>query len=454
MDLVTAERVIEERLETNPTTSNILGVRLHAWIELMVFIAIALVVDMAFFEGTRYAGVQPHPFWIIVLLLSVQYGVIAGLVAAAFSTLVFVVGNPAFPVHTIISSEALTLPVLWLAAALVLGEIRQRHIRENNRLNGQLMDALSRESVTAQAYQEVRSRKQRLEERVASDMRSALTVYQAAKAMETMSPAQLMRAIETVVRELTDAKSFSLFLLDSQGLNVSIASGWGDAQSGFLRRIPPSSALYEMIIGRRELLTVANETHAAALAGEGVLATPIIARTGEVLGMLKIEVLQFHDLGMQTVETVRAVADWAAQALINTRHFDQALSDAVIDPRHQLMTRSYFERHTQYLKSLGQRAKFPVSLLTVSLNVPESLAEDMQVRLARSVRDAVRESLRAADLAFDYRQTGSDYSIVLPTTALEGAEVVRERISATLNQKLATQGLRYSFTTSVQALAA
>lgn len=452
MDMVT-EQIMEEPID-NGTTSDVLGVRLSAWIELGVFMVAALIIDQLGLGGERFAHVSPHPFWIIILLLAAQYGVLAGVAAALVSSLIYLVANPALPMDVLFTSSTFTLPLLWLIVALILGEIRQRHIREANRLNVRLTDALSRESVTAQAYQEVRGRKQILEERMASDMRSALTVYQAAKSMETMSPAQLMRAIETVMRELTDAKSFSLFLLDNQGLNVTIAAGWGELNSKLARRIPPSSALYEMIVGRRELLTIANENHAAALAGEGVMAAPVIARTGEVLGMLKVESLPFHYMGVQAVETLRSVADWTAQALLNARHFEQALADAVTDPRSQLMTRSYFERHTQYLKALGKRANFPVSLLTLSLTVPEPLAEEVQMRLARVVRDTVREGLRSVDLAFDYQQSGVQYSVVLPTTNTQGAEVVRERISAGLERKLAVQGLRYTFTTSVQALAA
>jgi polysaccharide biosynthesis protein PelD len=450
MDLVT-EGLIQERFENNKSLG-LLGMRLSAWLELGVFMISALIIDQVGLDGTRFMDVSPHPFWIIILLLAVQYGVVAGMMAAGVSIAVYLVANPAIPISAFLSEDTYQLPLLWLVAALVLGEIRQRHIRESMRLNSRLADALSRESVTAQAYQEVRSRKQNLEERMASDMRSALTVYQAAKSMETMSPPQLMRAIETVVRELTTAKSFSLFMLDGQGLNAVIVSGWDEVNSKLARRIDSSSLLYEMIVGRRELITIANETHAAALAGEGVMAAPVIARTGEVLGMLKIESLPFHYMGVQAVETLRSVADWTAQALLNLRQFEEALADAMTDPRSQMMTRTYFDRHTQYLKSLGQRASFPVSMLTLSLDTTETLTEELQIKLACAVRIAVKECLRAVDLAFDYQQSGSDYSIVLPVTNVQGAGVVKQKLSNSLERELAAQGLRCGFTTSVQVI--
>lgn len=457
MDMVNSHNSTVDQ-ELTEQHRNVLGIRADALLEIIIFFAIALVIDWAAFGGDRFYDATPHPFWIIVLLLAVQYGELPALIAALVATAAYWIGNDATLFGDGIGPQfwlnpTYANPFWWIVAGTVVGWVRQRHIRKNQKLQARLEEAVERESMTANAYSEVRERKQRLEERVAGDMRSALTVHQAAKALETMSPAHLMRAVEKVVTDLLGARVFSLFLLENNELNASLTSGW-ESNDQFARSFSSSNALYQRVVGSRETLTVANADQAQILGSDGVLATPIVTATGEVLGMLKVESLPFARFGIHTVETARSIADWVAAALTNARQYETALGGAIVNPESQLMTRSYFDRYTQFVTALGKRAKFPVSLLAIGLNLPSDMPEGEQIRLSRSVNDAVKECLRSVDLAFDYQSSDSQYSIVLPTTNRHGAEIVRDKMTQSLEKKLKEQGIRYPLSTSIQELAA
>src|SRR3954471_17355116 len=56
-------------------------VPVSALLQLAGFFVVALMIDHAFLDGNRFAGVQPHPFWIPVVLLSLQFGTNAGVLA-------------------------------------------------------------------------------------------------------------------------------------------------------------------------------------------------------------------------------------------------------------------------------------------------------------------------------------------------------------------------------------
>lgn len=454
MDMVNNNGLNEEAVGQSSTT--VLGMRPVIFLEVVVLIIAALVWDVMFRDGSRFMDVNPHPFLFFVLLLTLQYGSVPGLLMAIASILLYFIGNSAISIGSLSESSMSVIvnPAIWLVSALVFGAIRDRHIKERTRLQGKLREALVREHVTAEAYGEVRDRKQRLEERVAGEMRSALTVYQSAKALETMSPNHLMRAVERMIRDLLGAEVFSMFLMENNTLNATITSNWHGQYASLPRRYSASSSIYQHVVGGREVLTIANSVHEQVLGSEGVLAAPVVDSTGEVLGMIKIESLPFTQFGVHTVETLRLISEWTAAALSNARHYESALDGAIEDPRNKLMTSTYYERYTEYLISLGRRAKFPVSMVGVGLSLPQELAEGDQIRVARIVSEAVRDSLRTVDLAFDYQRGDSQYSVVLPTTTRDGAEIVRDKITASLEQKLRAQGLRYPFTTTVQELVA
>src|SRR3546814_2467936 len=67
--------------------------RITALLEIALFLAGALLLDRYVFAGDRFASVQPHPFWIIILLMAAQYGTGEALLAAVASTAALLIGN-------------------------------------------------------------------------------------------------------------------------------------------------------------------------------------------------------------------------------------------------------------------------------------------------------------------------------------------------------------------------
>jgi polysaccharide biosynthesis protein PelD len=111
----------------------LLGFRRVALIELALFFGVALWVDWALGNGQRFESVQPHPFWIPVLLLAIQYGTNEGVLAALAAAAALRGGN--LP-EQMISQDlyqylyAMTRePILWLVAGVLVGELRMRQIR-------------------------------------------------------------------------------------------------------------------------------------------------------------------------------------------------------------------------------------------------------------------------------------------------------------------------------------
>ncbi len=172
-----------------PTT--ILGIRSSALLEIALFLIGMLVLDFVLFDAphTRFFATCLHPFWIIVLLVSAQYGTKEGLVAAIASSAVLLIGN--MPEQTINQDmyDYLFLvaktPLSWLVAAVILGELRQKHIRERAELQQSLADSQEREDRITHSYQFVKDLKEKLELRIAGQLRSSVAAYQAARACAT-----------------------------------------------------------------------------------------------------------------------------------------------------------------------------------------------------------------------------------------------------------------------------
>src|SRR3546814_10877903 len=105
--------------------------RITALLEIALFLAGALLLDRYVFAGDRFARVQPHPFWIIILLMAAHYGTGEALLAAVASTAALLIGNiPDKPLDQAIYAHILELarnPILWQLTVVFIGEIGRRH---------------------------------------------------------------------------------------------------------------------------------------------------------------------------------------------------------------------------------------------------------------------------------------------------------------------------------------
>ncbi len=439
-----------------PKRRTVLGLRRSALAEIAIALAVLLALDLLWLGSNRYWAANPHPFWFVVLFVAGKYGTREGLVAALACSAALLIGN--LPEQQIgqdsyaYAMTVLKLPLLWLISAVAFGELRQMHIRERDRLEKAVQDAETREQSIAQSYQWVKDLKDQLELRMAGQLRSSLSVYRAARAMETLRPLEVLKGIEELVGSSLYPEQFSIYGLSGNGLDATLMHGWKEEDS-HLRHFGTGSALYEAIVGRQEILCVANANHEQLLSGQGILAGPLIDRaSGEVVGMLKIEKMRFSDLHLSSIEAFGAICEWAGMAIVNARRYQQAKEGSIVNPDHHLLTGSYFRRHTDYLTSLAQRMGFDVSMIGVRLINLDQFDEATRTRMARALSDAVDSVLRNIDLAFDTQETREEYAIVLPATGRSGADIVLTKIRAALAERIAHIDRHAEFTCSVQTV--
>src|ERR1700729_793544 len=94
----TMDTTYETNTYTSPARATVLGLRLSALVEILLALGIMLFIDIAAFDRTRFWGVNPHPFWLIVLFIACKYGTKEAIISALVCTLALLIGN--MPEHT------------------------------------------------------------------------------------------------------------------------------------------------------------------------------------------------------------------------------------------------------------------------------------------------------------------------------------------------------------------
>jgi hypothetical protein len=225
-----------------------------------------------------------------------------------------------------------------------------------------------REELISTSYNFVKHRKESLEVQVSGQLLSSIDAYRAAKAVETLDPKSVMQEVERLVKSVLGPQKFSLAILHENKLSTTIIHGWAPGDK-FAQEIDSYSPLFQAVVGQRELLVVANEQHEISLDNQGILAGPILdPATDRVIGMLKIEQLDFTSLSLNTVETFRALTDWVGTALVNARNYQSVKAEAIINPERNLLSYNYFKRQSDYMRTLAKRVGFDLSMVVIKLN--------------------------------------------------------------------------------------
>ena len=436
----TAEEAATDPIVKATHRQLILGIRTSALIEIGLFFTVALLIDFFFLKGDRLQTVSPHPFWVVVVLMSVQYGTSHGLLAAGLATFFLLAGNipkPAFGQDSFDFLLELTAhPLSWCMGGVLLGLIQDRQ-RKNRKTLWQSLDAADkREKAITTAYHRINKSKERLENQVAGQLKTVVSSFKAAKAIEQRNPAMVLSGARDMIRSVINPEAFSLFTLEEGELRLALQSGWGENQP-YSDRYLNTDPLYQAVIGQKRFLVASQDSDREILGGDGVLAGPLINREGgNVTGMAKVERLGFMDFNITTVENFKALCEWVGASHDTAVGFQAAKKESVLNEEHQLFSFGFFPRQVALLTSLGRRLNFEVSLLVIRIDNYDDLPLEERKKIPSGISAATLAVMRNTDMAFDYEQPGQEFALLLPATPEKNMHFVLKKLDGALKKQL------------------
>ncbi|ANK80814.1 MAG: hypothetical protein TEF_08370 [Rhizobiales bacterium NRL2] len=417
------------------------GRRSIAYVELVLLVALLVGLDFLFMPVDGFAEVNPNPYWIPIILLAVQYGVFEGLIAAVVCTAVSLLSGvdpefyrialeqgPAAAMDQSVGGGFATFsdedyfiawsyaaqPIMWVLAALFIGLLRERLRQRNQELAHDLAQTSHREEVLSSAYNQLLNTKEQLEIRVAGQLRTVFTLYQAAKAIEKLGPGEVLIGIADLVRAVMQPTKFSLYLLNGNVLEAVINDGWED-DDAYARVFDSGSPVFQQVVGRRRCLSAVNTDEEKLLAGEGIMAGPLTSvDTGEVVGMLKIEKLGFLDLHISSLENFRILSDWVGTAFANARRFRKAQSNMLFNEERNMFTDVVFKSHSKLMRQFGERFGIDMTAVTLKAEGLDVLHPERRAGLVKAVHDVVEHHMSPVVQAYEYRQNGREFALILP----------------------------------------
>lgn len=441
------QAILKQRVEQR--WGAFLGLRRNAWLEILFFLLLVLAIDYFMFDGDRFATVSPHPFWIIILISSVQYGAGAGITATVLSSFLLLAGNmPEYDINQDLHQwilKGFALPLMWLATAVVIGELSARNIRERKDTALHLAETMNRLKLVSHSFEQLQGLRDRLEVRVAGQLRTVSNTWKAARAIEQLEPDQVMNGVNEMVTTLLEPEQFSLFLFKDNQLQMAIQEGWTE-QDHYQSVFTDNDPLFQSIIADHKILSVSHQDEEAILDDQAIMAGPLInPDTGELIGMLKIESLGFSRMSVSTVENFNFICQWIGSVYGNAVKHEQSKAKQFFNSDDNLYSEVFFNRHKKFLGDLAERIGFDMTMISIRLKNYQQLPHQNRVQFAVFLGQAVEEILRDTDLAFNQQSEDWEFAIILPGTPIAGAEIVKTRLLEIMDSKVTTVDATFDY---------
>jgi hypothetical protein len=215
------------RIAQDPTLVDMLSLR-DWWrfaTETIGLTAVIVALDIAFVQESAAAAGMPNPYWIPVLLMACQYGVLGGLFAtvvasAAYLALDSSTQSAALDFYAYAAAVA-GQPAAWLATALILGGLRSLHIRHARDLSDQLEESAAAAEELSGALESALDEIRGLERDIAVNAGSAATVLRSLARLDLSDPRAAAISFADLIRHGVGADRFTIYMQDSIGFRAA-----------------------------------------------------------------------------------------------------------------------------------------------------------------------------------------------------------------------------------------
>jgi diguanylate cyclase (GGDEF)-like protein len=374
--------------------------------------------------------------WITVIAIGIRYSTpsayVVGVAAAVSSALTFFLRPDIYPASLPIEevSQFVQSFLLFAGGIVAGGLVHGLHQRlaaaeEGHQQAGAKLETLS------ERYEVLAQVKCELERQIVDSPASVVTLYEAAKRLQTLHAPELYRSILDLLGEVLGASACALYA--QRGGHLGLRAARPEVWPGRPDAIHEDGGLVHEALRERRVVTIhdrLSRVPAAELAHEPVLmAGPLLGHGGEPIGLLVVERLPFLKLTPTNVRLFGLIVDWASTALQNASRYEQTDKGGLEDDLTGAYTAVYTMRRLEEEFLRARRHELPLSIVLIELTGLLNLPVGHQSRLTQSLVTFLHQRLRPADLV-GHLPCADKLLVILPLAKLEEATSVARRIEA------------------------
>ncbi|MBI2066559.1 MAG: hypothetical protein HYW02_00600 [Deltaproteobacteria bacterium] len=403
--------------------------------EIPLFYLLLLGVNFVFFPSRPvFLGVDPHPYWIGILIFGLRYGILSGFFVGVLSAALYLGISFVFVENYLLEELSFyILPSSFILVGLLVGGLIHRYHNSLSRLGHEKEEALKNVVALKEKLVTLEAVNQGLEKKIVSRMSTLVTLYEGARRLESLRLEELYHSILDFMAKTLGAEEMALYLRTPEGWQLKEKIGWKE----YYRR----PAFYQMNEGmtgaagsRGKILTIRDflgegeeSSDSLKQVGDAIAAGPLKkGEQGEVVGVVAIQKIPFVEFNSATINLFSFLLQWASRAVGRVHFIEELKSAEILDPGYQVYSRKYFfsRLHQEFVRSKSYSLPLSAGLVHVQWKGEVSRKENRLAILANLLRETVREM----DVVSLYGEGDVLFAILLMTASKNQTEEICEKI--------------------------
>lgn len=403
-------------------------------IEILVFYAVMAAVNLFVFPNyPGFVGVDPHPYWLGILLFGFRYGVLAGFSSGLISAVLYLVMSW-FGVERYLFEDVsfYVLPSLFVMVGVAVGVGMYKYLQKIRDLEQELSDKQEQLGLQSNEVKTLQNINSGLEKRVVTRMQTLITLYEGARSLSNTNLDDLYKSILNFIARTLGAEEAAIYIHTDTGWQVKESYGWKD-YTNHPTHLQPGEGITGLAGLKGKLLTVRDFVSKDAptdLLADCIMAGPIRGKKpGEVLAVLSIQDIPFLQFNSSTVSLMNFLMDWASRAVQHAMDVTVMQENEIWDPKYQIFSMKYFHSraHQEWLRS--KTYYLPLSVGMVKTTGLADLPADACDKVLSILVEVLKKSCREMDVvASNTSDLNMPFAILLITASQAQAEETRQQI--------------------------
>ncbi len=386
-----------------------------------------------------FLGVDPHPFWLGVLVFGIRYGVSAGLISGIVSTSLYLgIAKTTLEPYLFEDVRFYVLPSCFILFGVLFGVVsgtyRNRFSRskeENEVLKVNL-------KVREEEIETLKEINLGLEKKIVSRMATLVTLYEGVRRLEVDDPEVFWSVILDFITKTLSADKASLYLRIGDFWSVKQSFGWEAFEKhpqklGYQEGLVGMAGASGKIVSVRDFIDVKSQ-QGPELLGDAVMAGPIRrGEDGEVVAVIGIQRIPFLLFNSATLNLFSFLLQWASRSLGKLHQFLESSELDILDAQYRVYSKRYFHMRGEQEYQRSKLYYLPLSVGVVHIRGLSHYDSQRQKRVMTVMAEILKRQIRPMDVLARFREEqDSPFAFLLMTSNQAQALEMRDKMMASI----------------------
>lgn len=378
-----------------------------------------------------FIGINPHPFWGVILLFALRYGTGAGFYSGVCGAALFF-ASTWFEGERFLFDDTTFFfePFLFVIMGTLCGYTVQWYKSQIAFLTQETTGLQEREQKLIEEHKFQQSIISELEKRIVTRISTLIHLYEGARKLESSLSEEVYKAALGFSLKILEAQAGAIYLLEKGKLIVKETVGW-ETDNSWPRELDPFEGLAGRAFASGKLTTIRDVLGTEkAEASADCLMAGVLKRgeSGDPIGVMCIQRLPFLHFNNANINIFSFLTQWASRSIGRSTYIENLKANEIIDPELGIFSHRYLELRAEEEFSKSKTYYLPMSLALIGFTRLDALPFEPKHTTLIALSQLLRETCGPIDVVARFPDPHIPFAILMTTTNEKQALVLKNKL--------------------------